>query len=227
MDVLFCIAVGNDGEMEGYNRIQAPSDMVNGLAIGAYSNFNGIISKASYSCIGPGREGNKLKPDLSAFGGCDQNPIHLMSDNGNQRVLTQGTSFSSPIASAAAGKIIGYSSESLSSLTTRALMIHGVSEEGSGHSTDFGHGNLPDDIEIIASCPSQSYTLIYKGEIESGKYIQLPIPFTDEVTSGKVSFRWTSAVLTNIDPQSGDFGNSSHRIPFQTVHPGIYQLWGG
>ncbi|RZJ65305.1 MAG: hypothetical protein EOO47_25870 [Flavobacterium sp.] len=34
-DVLFCVAVGKDGTQIGYNRIQTPSDMVNGLAIAA------------------------------------------------------------------------------------------------------------------------------------------------------------------------------------------------
>ena len=35
---LFCVAVGNDGNLENpFNRIQSPSDMVNGMAIGAYS----------------------------------------------------------------------------------------------------------------------------------------------------------------------------------------------
>ena len=53
--ILFCTAVGNDGEIEGYNRIQAPADMVNGLAVGAYAKIDGKIFKASYSCIGPGR----------------------------------------------------------------------------------------------------------------------------------------------------------------------------
>lgn len=215
MDILFCVAVGNDGEVQGYNRIQAPADMVNGLAIGAYSNVNGLITRSPYSCIGPGREGNKLKPDLSAFGGCDQNPIHLLGEISNERVLTQGTSFSSPLASAAAGKLMGYSSEDLSSLTTRALLIHGVSENGTGHTIEGGHGSLTEDIEIMASCPTQSYTLIFKGEIESAKYIQLPIPWTDEVSQGKVSFRWTSAVVTNIDPQSpDDYSTSSIEISF-------------
>lgn len=35
---LFCTAVGNDGNRGEYlNRIQTPSDMVNGLAVGAYT----------------------------------------------------------------------------------------------------------------------------------------------------------------------------------------------
>lgn len=58
---LFCIAAGNDGNLEKpLNRIQSPADMVNGLGIGAYSiSFLGDKYRSSYSCIGPGREGAK------------------------------------------------------------------------------------------------------------------------------------------------------------------------
>ncbi len=214
-DVLFCVAVGNDGGQMGYNRIQAPSDMVNGLAIAAYSKVDGKINRAPYSCIGPGREGNKLKPDLSAFGGCDQNPIHLLGNVPNQRALTQGTSFSSPLATSAVGKIIGYCNAELSSLTARAMIIHGICEHGEGHNTDFGHGALPSDISMITTCPEQSYTLIYCGEINSGSFVKLPIPWSDEITKGKVSFRWTSAVMTKIDPQSpDDYSTSSITTSF-------------
>lgn len=214
-DVLFCVAVGNDGHQIGYDRIQAPSDMVNGLAIAAYSKVDGEINRAPYSCIGPGREGNKLKPDLSAFGGCDRNPIHLLGSVPNQRALTQGTSFSSPLATSAAGKIIGYSNAELSSLVTRAMIIHGICEHGDGHNTDFGHGILPSDLTTITSCPEQSYTLIYSGEINSGSFVKLPIPWSDEITKGKVSFRWTAAVMTKIDPQSpDDYSTSSITTTF-------------
>ncbi|CAM3836087.1 S8 family peptidase [Aquirufa aurantiipilula] len=203
-NILFCTAVGNDGEIIGYNRIQAPSDMINGLAIGAYSKFDDTIFRAPYSCIGPGREGNKLKPDLSAFGGCDQNPIQLMNNIGGSRVLTQGTSFSSPIASATTSQLMGYSDNVINALIARALIIHGVSEKCVGYTNEIGHGILLDDIQQFATCPEKSYTLIYNGEIESGKYIELPIPWSEDILTGNIIFRWTAAVLTNVDPQSPD-----------------------
>ncbi|QQL50600.1 MULTISPECIES: S8 family peptidase [Mucilaginibacter] len=203
-DILFCTAVGNDGDIDGYNRIQAPSDMVNGLAIGAYSKVDSNIFRAPYSCIGPGREGNKLKPDLSAFGGCSQTPIHLMNHVGGSRIMNAGTSFSSPIASATTGQLVGYSDDAINILIARALVIHGVSETGTGHNYEIGHGVLPDDIQQFATCPDKSYTLIYNGEIEPGKFIELPIPWSEDITTGNINFRWTAAVLTNVDPQSPD-----------------------
>lgn len=202
--IIFCTAVGNDGELDGYNRIQAPADMINGLAVSAFSKVDNVISRAPYSCIGPGREGNKLKPDLSAFGGCAQNPIQLFNEQTNSRVLNCGTSFASPLVSSATSQLMGYSDDSINNLVARALIIHGVSERSVGHSYELGHGVLPDDIQQFVSCPNKTYTLIYNGEIEPGKYVELPIPWTDEITEGNANFRWTVATLTAVDPQSPD-----------------------
>ena len=46
---LFCVAVGNDGDLPyPFNRIQAPSDLVNGLGIGAYTfDKNGLKCNAN------------------------------------------------------------------------------------------------------------------------------------------------------------------------------------
>ncbi len=203
--VLFCVAVGNDGEVAGYNRIQSPADLVNGLAVGAYTNRNGNREKAPYSCIGPGREGNKLKPDLLAFGGCDQTPIHLISPTDGKKVWNFGTSFACPIVSRTAGLIIGGSTNEIDTLVGRALIVHSVCEmNGIGHSINLGHGLLPDDTTQIITCPEKSYTLMYKGELDASKFVEFEIPWIDEIQEGKVNLRWTVAVLTDVDPQSPD-----------------------
>ena len=206
-NVLFCTAVGNDGEAEPeyLRRIQSPSDMVNGLAVGAYSKRDGKIIKAPYSSIGPGREGNKLKPDISAFGGCDQTPIHLISTEIGSKDSTCGTSFSSPIVASWATQLIGYSSGAISPLVSRAMLIHSALSAGdSGHNNEFGHGILPNSIEDIITCKSNSFTLIYQGELEFGKYAEFKIPWINEIKKGKVKFNWTSVVLSGIDPQGPD-----------------------
>ena len=69
--VTFCVAAGNNGEVAGEERIQAPSDMVHGLGVGAFT-LDGMLPKhAPYSCRGPGRECAKVKPDVAALGGCE------------------------------------------------------------------------------------------------------------------------------------------------------------
>jgi len=203
-NVLFCVAVGNDGKMKDYNRIQAPSDMVNGLAIGAYTVVDGKKARADYSCIGPGREGNKLKPDLLEFGGCERKPIQLIASQNDSRSYTSGTSFASPIISSVAAQLIGNSKGNIDALIARGLLIHSAFVANAAHSVEVGHGLLPENVANIVTCPDKSYTLIYQGEVEPGKYVQFDIPWINGEITESVKFKWTTVVLTNIDCQSPD-----------------------
>lgn len=218
-DVLFCVAVGNDGEKnpEYLRRIQCPSDIVNGLGVGAYTKRDGKIIKAPYSCVGPGREGNKMKPDIVAFGGCDQTPIHLVGQNVAEKILSAGgTSYATPIVSRYAAHIIGYSNGAIGPLAGRTLLIHTAEFDGTnGHSNDFGHGILTENLEDIATCPSNTYTLIYQASIPPGKYAEFKIPWIADLPKGSATFRWTTAVSTPIDPHSpDDYTASSVMVSF-------------
>lgn len=202
-DVLFCVAVGNDGDLPGYDRIQSPADSVNSLSVGSYTTKEGLKVRAPYSSIGPGREGCKMKPDVLAFGGCDQHPIHLVSSEIGKKVWSMGTSFSSPIVAGIAGRLIGESNNVVDPLIAKALIIHATSADKI-HSYENGHGFIPDEYETIASCGDKSYTLIYQGEIESGKYAEYLIPWENSIKDGSVTFKWTVAVLTDVDELSSD-----------------------
>ncbi|MEY2640857.1 MAG: hypothetical protein RL150_250 [Candidatus Parcubacteria bacterium] len=218
LNVLFTVAVGNDGHLSGSaGRIQAPSDMANGLGIGSYTKKDGKIIRAPYSCKGPGREGNKLKPDLLAFGGCDQHPIHLVAHNLNEKAWNQGTSFASPIVAGYAGQLVGYSDGAIDPLVARALLIHSADSEEKKHSNETGHGILAETVDEIVTCKSNSYTLIYKGELLPKKYAEFTIPWDDAIDRGKVNFRWTIAVSTAIDPQSPDDYTASSVV--MTLYP--------
>lgn len=106
---LFCTAVGNDGNRGEYlNRIQTPSDMVNGLAVGAYTyNLFGEKIRADYSSVGPGREGAKTKPDLLEFGGSQERPF-IVVGRGNDKVgISAGTSLATPVATGKIGQMMG------------------------------------------------------------------------------------------------------------------------
>ena len=127
-----------------------------------------------------------------------------MSCEIDSRIFNKGTSFSSPLVSAATANLVGYSNDVINSFIARVLVVHGVSEPNEGHNFDLGHGILPDDIQQLVTCPEKSYTIIYNGEVEPGKYIELPIPWTEEIQNGKANFRWTVATQTNVDPQSPD-----------------------
>ncbi|HYD93629.1 MAG TPA: S8 family peptidase [Candidatus Paceibacterota bacterium] len=218
-NVLFNSAVGNDGSRtpDYLKRIQSPSDMVNGLGVGAYTKRDGKILKAPYSCVGPGREGNKMKPDLVAFGGCDQTPIHLVGGKADEKVLSRGgTSFATPIVSRYAGHLIGYSRGAIGPLTGRAMLIHSaVSNKRDGHSNELGHGILTENLQDIVTCEKGTYTLIYEAELLPGKYAEFKIPWIEGISSGEALFRWTSVVCTKIDPQSpDDYTSSSIMVAF-------------
>lgn len=213
-NVLFCVAVGNDGDQVGYDRIQSPSDMVNGLAVGAYTIIGGQKERSDYSCIGPGREGSKLKPDIVAFGGCSRTPIQLFSSTAGSRSYTRGTSFSSPIVAGAAAQLIGGSKNIIDSLVAKALIIHTAEEKKEKHCKEIGHGILPEDISDIVSCQEKTFTLIYTGEILSRSFAKFEIPWIPGIT-GKVKFSWTLAVMTGVNENSpDDYTNTMIELTF-------------
>ncbi|MGG8495202.1 S8 family peptidase [Tenacibaculum sp. TC6] len=208
-NILFCIAVGNDGDVDGYDRIQSPSDSVNNLAVGAYTKKDGEIVRAPYSSIGPGREGNKMKPDIMAFGGCDQHPIHLISNTVGKKSWNMGTSFASPLVARNAALLVGESNGVISPLVAKTLLIHRAVKKEKTYSYEMGHGSMLDSIDDITNCGENSYTLIYKGEIQTGKYAEFPIPWDESIDEGTVEFNWTASVLTDVDHLSSDDYTSS------------------
>lgn len=215
--VLFCIAVGNDGDISGFDRIQAPADSVNGLSVGAYTKRDGHIIRAPYSSIGPGREGCKMKPDVVAFGGCDQHPIHLVASEIGEKTWNLGTSFASPLVANIAARLIGESNNVIDALIAKTLITHSTKDKNSSFTNEMGHGPLPDKIEEITTCVDNSYTLIYKGEIEAGKYAEFPIPWDNSIQNGTANFKWTAAVLTDVDQlNTDDYTSSTIELTF---HP--------
>lgn len=96
---LFCIAAGNDGDLPSPdNRVQSPADLVNGIGVGAFCIMpDGTKARAPYSCVGPGREGAKIKPDLLEYGGDINKPFVVVASSGNALGASAGTSFASPL----------------------------------------------------------------------------------------------------------------------------------
>lgn len=205
--VSFCVAVGNDGEAgDDLNRIQAPSDLVNGLGVGAHTIVKNGISHAPYSCYGPGRECGKVKPDVTAFGGCDLNPIHLLSSTANQKVLIKGTSFASPQVASLAGQALGYIDRS-SPLLARALVVHTAKHPESNPDNQLGHGAIAASLDELVRCDSNHVSVVFQGALSPTRHIRLPIMLPEEfITSGMVSISWTIACLP----------------PINALHPGDY-----
>ena len=200
---LFCVAAGNDGTLEApFNRVQSPADMVNGLAVGEYT-LTGMNDKyrAPYSCIGPGREGAKIKPDLLEFGGSADRPF-ISTKTGNEIMGIAGTSFAAPVVAGKIGRLMAASDQIVPHLG-RALMIHsGEADEAVGNNEN-GFGFCVQDVSDILNCTDNRVTILYEGEITSPTTVRLPI-FAPNINDihGMASIRWT--ICTVVNPNMND-----------------------
>jgi hypothetical protein len=201
---VFCIAVGNDGKvMKPFNRIQAPSDAVNCIGVGAYSKYDNKVYRADYSCIGAGREGGKLKPDLLAFGGDERNLFQAIGLDGKKRLMTAGTSFASPIVAKRVGELTQISSE-MDPLMSRTILVHSA-KKTLDSAEEEGFGILEDNIENIIQCNKNKVTILYQGFIIPSRCMKLPIPLPDMVNElGNISFSWTICTLTDVSTLDSD-----------------------
>jgi len=207
-DVMFIVAAGNSGDLSSpYNRIQPPSDMVNGIGVGAYvDDHEGKPIRAGYSCIGPGRCGNAIKPDVHMFGG-DTNQLFsvLVAGKRGKCAGVQGTSFAAPLACSLAGNLLYRvpDQEIITPQTVKALLIHNAFQEGW---EDFcGWGPLSISLEDILYCTQNNVTLIYNGYIPFGRRGILKIPFYQDILDkGQVRFRWTLVHATGVSPAMPD-----------------------
>jgi len=210
-NILFFVAVGNQGtEAHPWNRIQPPSDLVNGVGVGAFSfRKPGEIVPTDYCCIGPGRPGSRVKPDVSAFGGSDNHPfwVLLPGSDGTQVVPEQGTSFSTPVAASVAGNLLYRCTdpEIMTPQTAKALMIHHAEPFKGESSALRGWGALRIPAEELMACHQYEVKVLYNGEIELTRCMRLGLPFPDGLAyEGLVQFRWTIVYSCDVCPNTPD-----------------------
>lgn len=201
---LFCVAVGNDGElMNPLNRIQSPSDLVNGLGVGAYTYCtDGTKTRASYSCIGNGREGAKIKPDFLEFGGSVDRPFVLVGSHANTLAISAGTSFASPLSVNKIGKLMAQS-ENIAPHIGRTLLIHNSSVDDFLSQEEQGHGYCHENPADILLCDDKKVTILYAGTLEPSQTVHLPI-FSPKINAvnGMVNVSWT--ITTIVAPYVND-----------------------
>ena len=203
---LFCVAVGNDGDLPyPFNRVQAPADLVNGLGVGAYTfDQTGEKTRASYSCVGPGREGCKVKPDILEFGGSLEHPTVLISTTANKVICECGTSFSAPVVAGKLGKIMALSSE-ISAHMAKTLLIHTASDSCDLGIEEIGFGFCIEDVSNILNCEDNKVVVLYEGNIVPKQNIRLPIllPNIDGLKC-KANITWTISTLAELNPNDVD-----------------------
>jgi hypothetical protein len=207
LGVLFITAVGNNGEHDatiGAHRIQAPSDMVNGIGVGACDARppDAPWARAPYSAWGPGRPGARMQPTGVAFGGTDATPFRGITSAG--RVAeTAGTSFATPVAmhglSALAAQLgtVGTDPSVL-----RAFAAHGAEQHAEGLHDEVGFGRLLERYDGVLDCAPNEATILYRDEIARGQMLSLPFPLPEQVVAGRmVTLTWTIAFAAPTDPK--------------------------
>lgn len=219
MNPLFCVAVGNDGELEEpFNRIQSPSDMVNGLAVGSYV-YNSINDKirAPYSCIGPGREGAKTKPDILEFGGSIEKHFIAPMHGTDLIGCENGTSFSAPTVAGKIGRLMAASSLVVPHLG-RTLLIHNAENETNSNRIECGFGFCKENVEEILECSDKKVTILYSGEMMSSTSVKLPI-FLPDISKnvGNVTIKWT--ICTVVNPNVNDPDAYTNNCIEDTFYP--------
>lgn len=201
---LVCVAVGNTGEDDwesGNARIQAPSDGVNVLSVGACDSMIQPWQRAEYSSVGPGRSPGIVKPEIVVFGGSDASKFHVLdASNPGFAVGMQGTSFAAPLALRSAIGVRTYLGSVVSPLALKALLIH-HGEAGGFDPREVGWGRVPHDVQDLVICPDGKVTVLYQGELEAGRYLRAKIPVPSSGLQGMVTITATFCYATQIDPQ--------------------------
>jgi hypothetical protein len=198
------VAVGNDGDLEdplglGVNRIQPPSDAVNALSVGAADSRQSAWKRADYSCMGPGRHGCRVKPDLVAFGGSMDEPFGCIGPGATpDRYNTQGTSFASPTTMRVAGSVMATMGDQLTPTGVRALLLHG-SRLGNRDRRDVGHGLVESDLTQLLTSDPNEVKIVFQGNLAAGKYIQHKLPLPPDL-QGLVEIHATLCFASPVDP---------------------------
>lgn len=203
-ETLTTVAVGNDGEEDwgsGNARVQVPSDSVNSLAIGSANSKTKTWTRASYSCIGPGRSPGLIKPDLVAFGGCDHEPFYAFDQTLGIAVPHCGTSFASPYALRMGMGIRAHFGTLLSTLAIKALLVHCTEPAKKIPAQEIGWGRLPERLEDFVVCPDGVARVVYQGELTPAQYLRTPIPLPNGPLQGMVSIAATFCFACETDPQ--------------------------
>jgi hypothetical protein len=209
-DVLFLVAAGNDGDLQyPSSRIQPPSDMVNGLGVGSFTYVDEREPcPASYSCVGPGRPGSQVKPDVSAFGGSTDYPFYVLLPNAESQVAAnQGTSFSTPCVASVAANLLHRASEPtlVAPQTAKALIIHHAQPFFGLNRREHGWGALRAIPESLMECSGNEVKVLYNGILNLTQWHRLRLPFPDDLEfHGKIHFEWTFVYASGVRIETPD-----------------------
>lgn len=180
-DVIFIIAGTNKTDPKSKNvLIGAPADSINSLVVNAVTSKN---LPADYSRRGPVLS-FFMKPDVSYYGGTDDNRIRVCTPTGEK--LVQGTSFAAPWIARKMAYLIHVAG--LTREVAKALIIDSATDwkKESDKTEYIGHGIVPVKISDIIQSPKDEIKFFLSGKSE--KYdtynYNIPVP----IVNGKYPF---------------------------------------
>ncbi|MEW2498125.1 S8 family peptidase [Streptomyces nodosus] len=222
-DILFVIAVGNNGE-ENANRIMVPADMVNGLSVGACDRPypEALWSRAPYSAVGPGRPGALVQPTVVAFGGDDQLPFSRMMSNGKIS-HDNGTSYAAPLVAHELAVLSGELGDRASASALKAFAVH-FAESHADQNVSTGHGRLINDHAAALWCESNEVTVMYQASVERDQIMGFQLPVPEGLNRGRVKVRWTLAYASPTDPtEAVEYTEAGLEFTFRP-HAAVYSF---
>jgi hypothetical protein len=205
-DKLFVTAVGNLGRRAGLERIQAPADSVNNIAVGAYTRdpATGERISADYSCSGPGRAGCSRKPDILAFGGSASVPFYVLDSRGGTMTGTDGTSFAAPLVSAMCGNALARVDQGITTQAARALLLRAPLFVN-GDPLRVGWGAVPESIDDLLLCTATRVSVLYEGTLTPRTSWKLPFLLPPSFDAGgDVHLSWTIVYCPDVDQAAHD-----------------------
>lgn len=183
-DVFVTVASGNNGipdikaspEALAQARIQVPSDGFNLFGAGASDKPAPDGRRARYSPFGPGRNPDRIKPDLLDFGGTDELPFMVLapSDQVVMRV-EEGTSFAAPSLLRKAVALLSMSKGELTNSAIKALLIHNAFRVEGASQLEVGWGLAREPSFIAAGLAGETRT-IYQGQMPQTGFLIIRVP---------------------------------------------------
>ena len=170
------------------DRITVPADSVRAITVGSIANtgipgFVEIDRPSPFSRKGPGAN-YLIKPEIvyeggncTSLGDSTGTGIISLDVNGNL-VEGIGTSYSTPSISALFATLRYSVEENEAREYAKAFLIHSCSvpskarKEECEYSKYYGYGKPAQTLEDILSCSNSSVTLIFKGELYDGSFIE-------------------------------------------------------
>jgi hypothetical protein len=228
---LFVIAAGNNGELDataGLNRVLVPSDSVNAIAVGASDTAADVV-RASYSPIGPGRPGGRVKPTgLSFAGNLPGYPKLWIGPQGNW-VDKDGTSFSTPRVVHGLASLLASNVRAVNTLNTlRAFAVHfAVAAPQDCPGPEVGYGMLADEYEEHLECGANEATVLYEDRIERDEVAGFVLPVPTGLGNVRLDIRWTLVITAPTDPSDGAEYTQAGLEVFFRPHSQRYEFWAG